>query len=639
MAEGQTIDILVRQAMKGQRDALGQLARSVEGRVSAYLCRVTLSRALTEDLTQEVLLTMVSSLGDLKDPDRFWPWLYRIAQSKVQQHFREKQRHPVAPESRLYEELVARRADRHQHDGLKQLMHKDLVKKTLAAMRQLSEPHRAVLSLRCFDQLSYGDIALTMNCSEVKARVLFYRAKEALKKQLGRHGIKKGMLVMCLGLFGKITAPADAAPATVTVAAGSMKAGLTAALLANLTIKTVVLIVGAITLGTATVGTVSSLSQPALTPRQQVTSLHFTTQLRFTDPGPSSSLSKGAYEQWFHFPDGVDGPVFFRMQRWDPQQKDRLCAWLQDGEANYYFESGTKKLYLSNDRVYWSCLKVRRLPTDDAEFTGFLTTVEGRDPKLTYQRDRRSGLLLGALDDRFADARRFRTTYEYNTVGPNAFEPNWPVGAPVVDKRDEMHRRGWTFFTVQGRLADHTVSGRGRVPFVYNRAREHPAWMTLEAGPTRIIDRPEVARVENTDDGTAIFYPGGSFFAGLARPWMGLHCVDTVRRDAVEQRIAFETNKAKRGGLATVTLTHAIGPTIIGLSYLLDMDNDVIDEIRFAINRRPAGVLRFSYLQEIEAVAQSFVEPDPPQELSTPVSEGPGLMWLIDLALGQLGQQ
>ena len=639
MAEGQKIDILVRQGMKGQRDALGQLARNVEGRVSAYLCRVTLSRALTEDLTQEVLLTMVSSLGDLKDPDRFWPWLYRIAQSKIQQHFRTKQRHPVAPESRLYEELVARRADRHQHDGLKQLMHKDLVKKTLAAMRQLSEPHRAVLSLRCFDELSYGDIALTMNCSEVKARVLFYRAKEALKKQLGRQGVKKSMLVLCLGLFGKITAPADAAAATVTVAAGSMKAGLTAALLANLTIKTVVLIVGAITLGTATVGTVSKLSQPTLTPRQQVTSLHFTTQLRFSGQGALSSLSKGAYEQWFHFPAGVDGPVFFRMQRWDPLQKNKLCAWLQDGQANYYFESGTKKLYLSNDRVCWSCLKVRRLPTDNAAFTDFLDSMEGRDPKLTYRRDRRSGLLLAAVDDRFADARHFRTTYEYNTAEPNAFEPNWPAGTPVVDNRDEMHRRGWTFFTIRGRLGDRTVSGRGRVPFVYDASTEHPAWMILEAGQTRIVDGSEIARVENTGGGAPIFYPGGSFFAGLARPWMGLHCVDTVRRDAVRQRIAFETGKAKHGDLATVTLTHTVGTTTVGLTYVLAMDTDVVDEIRFAINRRPAGALRFSYLQEIDAVADQFVEPERPQEVSTRVAESPGLTWLIDLALGQVGQQ
>jgi RNA polymerase sigma-70 factor (ECF subfamily) len=637
MADGQTIDILVRQATKGQRDALGQLARSVEGRVSAYICRVTLSHALTEDLTQEVLLTMVSSLGDLKDPDRFWPWLYRIAQSKIQQHYRSKQRHPTAPQSRLYEELVARRADRQEHDGLNRLIHKDLVKKTLGAMRLLSEQHRAVLALRCFDELSYGDIALTMNCTEVKARVLFYRAKEALKKQLTRQGVRKSMLLMCLGLFGKVTAPADAAPAAVSVTAASMKAGLIAAFVANLTIKTALVVVGVATLGAATAQTVSTLSKTPTPPRQQITSMHFTTQLRFTDPSAPASLSKGAYEQWFGFPEGIDGPVFFRMQRWDPQKRKKLCAWLQNGEANYYFESGAKKLYLTNDRVYWSCLDVRRLPTDDAEFTAFLSQVEGAHPKIKYRRDRRSGLLVSAVDNRFADARHFRTTYEYNSVDPSLFTLDWPRGTPIVDQRDEMHRRGWTYFTVRGRLGDCPVSGRGRVPFVYDASRQYPAWLMLEAGETRIIDCPEGARVENTARQTVGFYPGGSFFTGLARPWMGLHCVDTIRRDAVKQRITFETSKSK-DGLVTVTLNHAASQTVVGVSYALDMDADLIDEIRFAINRRPAGALTFSYLRKVDDVADQFAEPEPPAQRRARMKESPGLMWLIDLALGELGR-
>jgi len=637
MAKGQKIDILVRQAMHGQRDALGQLARSVEPRVSAYICRVTLSYALTEDLTQEVLLTMVSSLGDLKDPDRFWPWLYRIAQSKIQQHYRAKQRHPTTPPSRLYEELVARQADRLEHDGLNRLIHKDLVKKTLGAMRLLSEPHRAVLALRCFDELSYGDIALTMNCSEVKARVLFCRAKEALKKQLTRQGVKKSMLVMCLGLFGKITAPADAAPATVTVAAASMKAGLIAAFLANVTVKTVIVVVGAFAVGAASVHTASTLSQAPVPARQQVKSMHFTTQLRFTDPSAPASLSKGAYEQWFGFPEGIDGPVFFRMQRWDPQRRKKLCAWLQNGEANYYFESGAKKLYLTNDRVYWSCLDVRRLPTDDAEFTAFLSRAGGSHPKIRYRRDRRSGLLVSAVDDRFADARRFRTTYEYNTVEPNLFQTNWPAGTPIVDKRDQMHRRGWTYFTVKGRLGDRPVAGQGRIPFVYDASKQHSAWLTLDAGQTRIIDCPAVARLENAAGRATISYPGGSFFAGLARPWMGLHCVDTIRRDAVRQRIAFETNKAK-DGVVTVTLNHAVEQTIVSFSYVLDMDADLIDEIRFAINRRPAGLLAFSYLQKVDDVGNRFVQPEPPAQPPTRLATGPGLTWLIDLALGELGR-
>ena len=45
------------------------------------------------------------------------------------------------------------------------------------------------------------------------------------------------------------------------------------------------------------------------------------------------SLSRGAYEQWYFFPEDVDGPLFMMMQRWDPQQQSKLCSWLQNGKA------------------------------------------------------------------------------------------------------------------------------------------------------------------------------------------------------------------------------------------------------------------------------------------------------------------
>ena len=638
MDKRQEVDVLVRQAMKGQREALGQLAQRVEGRVSAYVFRVTLSRDLTEDLTQEVLLTMVRSLGDLQDPDRFRAWLYRIAQSKIQQHFRSRQRHPVAVESREYEDFVSQRADRHEYDGLRQLMHKDLVQKTFGAMRQLDARHRAILSLRCFDQMSYGDIALAMECSEVKARVLFYRAKEALKKQLSGQGIRKSMLVMCLGLFGKVTAPADAAPASLTVTAASMKTGLTAAILGQVSVKAAMAATAALVIGAAAMGVVSVLQSGPVPRRDEVRSVHFTTQLQYTGPQARSSLSKGAYEQWFQFPEGVDGPMFFRMQRWDPLQNKKLCAWLQDGQANYYFHGGARKLYITNDRVYWSSLKVRRLPTDSAEFMAFLSEIEGRVREVTYHRDPRTGILTGAVDSRFRDARHFHTTYEYNTTEPNAFELDWPDDTPVVDQRDAMHRRGWTYFTVQGCIGERRIDGRGRLPFVYDTWKEQPAWLILDAGDVTIVDCNEVAHIRAADGRLADTYPGGSFFAGLGRPWMGLHTIDLVRRDAAAQRIQFETNRFEEDNQAGVTLVHRIGSTDVDLFYLIDLDTDVIDEIRFAINKQPAGALRFTYLQDIEAVGDEFAEPEVSVERPRRLSDRPGLTWLARLAAGDLGR-
>ncbi|HEC01916.1 MAG TPA: RNA polymerase sigma factor, partial [Phycisphaerales bacterium] len=202
---------LVRLAQQGHENCMSRLAEEAEGRLRAYIYRVTLDHDLTQDLSQEALLQMVKSLKSLKKAERFWPWLYRIAQSKIQQHYKTKQKKTAITESALYEDFLAQRCDGRQEDGFGQLARKELSRKVMSAMQRMQQNYRAVLSLRCLEQLSYADIGVAMECSEVTARVLFFRARQALKRQLSQQGLSKGFLLTSLGLFGKLTTPAEAA--------------------------------------------------------------------------------------------------------------------------------------------------------------------------------------------------------------------------------------------------------------------------------------------------------------------------------------------------------------------------------------------------------------------------------------------
>jgi len=636
VVEDRTIERLVSDAVAGRREALSLLAPRVEGKVRAYIYRVTLNPDLTQDLCQEVLLTMVRSIGDLREPQRFWPWLYRIAQSRIQEHLRTTHRRREPDES-AYREFLAQRADGRESDGLHVASQRELIRKMLAAMRHLSEQYRAVLSLRCFDQMSYGDIGAALGYSEVQARVQFYRAKEALRKQLGRQGVGKGMFLICLGLFGKVTSPAEAAGTALPVAAASVKVGLPVVLLSHLSAKSFLISLAAVALIVGALSAASALRHSPLPSRGTIQSMHFTTQLRYSEPGDPTSLSKGAYEQWFYYPEGVDGPAFFRMQRWNAWQTQRLCAWLQNGRANYYFESGERKLYITNDRVCWSSLNVRRLPTDSAEFTAFLDRVEGGSG-IVHERDRRTGLLIGTIDDRFVDVPDFRTEYQYNSVDPNAFEPFWPAETPIIDQRDAMHKRGWTYFQVEGAVAGRRVTGRGCLPFVYDASREHPPWLTLRVGDDlEILDGQQAALLRSTDGHVLAAYPARSFFAGLGRPWMGLHTLDTIRRDAAEKCVRFKTQIADERKIATVTLSEPADLRLVDLVYAVNMETDLIDRISFFVDKAPAGALSFSYRQEIEDTEETFTPPEGPGKRSTDLSPGPGVPWLISLAVGELG--
>ena len=638
MVDQDVIRELVVQARAGHEQAMEALARRVEGKVCAYVYRVTLDSDLTQDISQEVLLTMVRSLSRFNNPDRFWPWLYRIAQSKIQQHFRVKQRRSLRTDDEALREMATgSEAGLHEH-GLHEAMRRETVTKVVTAMRHLAEQYRAVLSLRCFDQLSYADIAVAMDCSEVRARVLFYRAKEALKRQLSRQGLGKGMLVTCLGLFGKATAPAEAAESTGAVTTASTQVGLSTVAIANAAPIAALAAVIAIAVGlTASNHAPTPQENAPAAPPRQVQNLHFTTQLQNTGEEAENSQSKGAYEQWFHFPEGLDGPVYFRMQRWNAHQTEKLCSWLQDAHANYYYESGQGRIHINNYRVFWSSLRVRRLPSDDAEFTAFLDLVEGDMGDMVYTRAPETGMLASAVDYRFKDAYGFRTEYEYDTSATDAFAADWHVDAPRTDERDAMHKRGWTYVRVSGRIGDRTISGTGRIPFFYAPSQQYPAWLRLQVGGDReLSDCADGAAVYSADGKLVATYPSGTFLEGLARPWMGMHTLDTVRRDAVKRRIRFMTAPLRDDRYATVTLRPE-GARVTRLTYTIDTETDVVDRIEFEVNYQPAGEMVFAYLQEIDGIEPEFIPPEPPSGAAATPEKTTETLWLTLLARNELG--
>ena len=181
MAEESTLIELVKRAQQGCRNSMDELVREVQQKVRAYIYRHTQDHDLTQDLSQEILLKMVKSLDRLRKAESFWPWLYRIAQNEILRFYKSKGRETSVFESAIYKSLLSHDSHHHRGDGLRRLFQKELTKKMMAAMRKINDDHRVVLSLRCFEERSYSDIGMALNCSEGSARVTFYRAKQALR--------------------------------------------------------------------------------------------------------------------------------------------------------------------------------------------------------------------------------------------------------------------------------------------------------------------------------------------------------------------------------------------------------------------------------------------------------------------------
>jgi hypothetical protein len=502
---------------------------------------------------------------------------------------------------------------------MSEMVTRELKQIVFKAMRQLKTEHRTVLTLRCYEEMEYSQIAESMRCSEFAAQMLFYRAKKALKKQLARQGLGKGSLLMALVLFGKMTAPTEAAVGQVVVTAASIKVGVGAALLGMAASKTAV--VSLTTAGVLAVGTIVATSGPDKTIVGGGKEL-----ARGSGLGRQVSLARKADEEyWYFFPEGTDGPLMTRLMKGNSKGKGYYCQQMQDEHANYRFDPRKNTIYINNARHWHSDLSVWQLPTDEAPLREFVWKLQDSSEQIEYVSSDEPGFM--AVVRRGQNGSSLWTTHHYHVLKEEYFRYSLPADARVVDKRDAMHKRGWTYFTVTGAIGGKTITGTGRMPFFYATRKEHGPWLRLSIGNEfRVVDTVRAAAVYRDRDRTTATYPAGTFFKGLPRPWMGLHTIDTVRRDAAAQGMRFDTEYTPKSAKAEVVLTRGQDKLI----YTIDTQKDVIDKIAFSTGGEKRGELRFSYLEEVDEKDDEFVEPH--IRGYRPTKAPKGILWLKELA-------
>lgn len=74
-----SLESLVVSAREGQRDALERLVRSIQDRIYGLALRTLFLPADAEDATQEILIKVITHLGDFQGESRFTTWVFRIA--------------------------------------------------------------------------------------------------------------------------------------------------------------------------------------------------------------------------------------------------------------------------------------------------------------------------------------------------------------------------------------------------------------------------------------------------------------------------------------------------------------------------------------------------------------------------------
>ena len=237
---------LVRQAGTGNRDSMEKLLEATRPRLFAYLMRLTMDYNLVEDLLQEVQTDILTSLWRLNKPGSFWPWIYKHAWGKVQHHYRDTRKHETLFLSDIEKDFIDHQLSTVQTVQLdndtscnEETHAGELFETIYDAMKQIGLKPRNVLTMRCFDEMSFQEIAELLDCTETNARVMFFRAKHKLKNRLRRKGYRPAtMFLPALGLFGTVTSKtASAGTTAATVSSASLEVGFGPSMIGFLTTK------------------------------------------------------------------------------------------------------------------------------------------------------------------------------------------------------------------------------------------------------------------------------------------------------------------------------------------------------------------------------------------------------------------
>jgi RNA polymerase sigma-70 factor (ECF subfamily) len=168
---------LMTQVAQGKRDCLDPLVRRYASPLLTFITRMVGDRHHSEELFQEVFLTVWAKRRQYEFPRPFKAWLYAIAINKCRATFRVKHPRPAM----LEEDGAPLTDDPSPADTLVATETAHLV---ATAVTRLPAQQRAVVALRIWDGMSYAQIAETVGRTEATVRSHMHHGLTALRKYL-----------------------------------------------------------------------------------------------------------------------------------------------------------------------------------------------------------------------------------------------------------------------------------------------------------------------------------------------------------------------------------------------------------------------------------------------------------------------
>jgi len=171
---------LIHKAKQGNVYFFEQLVKKYQKKIYHLAFRMTKDHDSADDLAQETFVKAFTSIRSFKEEHNFYPWIFRICMNLSINYLKRKRF--VLSESELSPHKLEEKQG--TSDPLSQLMKDELLDKINSSIDQLPPTFKAVFILKVYEELSYDEIAKTLNISSGTVMSRLFRARERLQKSL-----------------------------------------------------------------------------------------------------------------------------------------------------------------------------------------------------------------------------------------------------------------------------------------------------------------------------------------------------------------------------------------------------------------------------------------------------------------------
>ncbi|MDI6739806.1 MAG: sigma-70 family RNA polymerase sigma factor [Candidatus Edwardsbacteria bacterium] len=177
--------LLVERCKKGDNRAFNDLINGYKRQVYSLIYRMVNNAADAEDLAQETFIKIFRRIGLYDSNFPFHAWLFKIAHNTAIDFLRAN-KNPALSIDDYDNPIDVEDKSISLEEKTEHLSQKELIERQLAA---LPPPYKEILILRHQQELSYEEIADTLEIPVGTVKVRLFRAREIMKEKLARTGV------------------------------------------------------------------------------------------------------------------------------------------------------------------------------------------------------------------------------------------------------------------------------------------------------------------------------------------------------------------------------------------------------------------------------------------------------------------